>query len=272
MKELSLEESKRIQLGILVSIDNFCRSNNIQYSIAYGTMLGAVRHKGFIPWDDDIDIVLLRPEYERFVATYHDERYQIIKGEGISNHLHVVVSDNHTMVEYPKGSSDAFFYRGGLWVDVFPLDVVPEDDKGFHSLRKSISQRRILQKLGELPSMGNPNSPIWKKIAKRMLYYLFRPFKDYNGRVALNLLQKYNNEQSSKVASLSVWYWTNSKSMPKAWFEDFCEMEFEGHFVMAVKAYDDYLKSLYGNYMKLPPIEERKGKHGYKAYRRLTLQ
>ena len=271
MEELSLEKSKKIQLEILECIDEFCRKENIQYSIAYGTLLGAVRHHGFIPWDDDIDIVMLRSEYDRFVASYRSERYPLITGDRISNHLHVVVSDSHTVVEYPKGSSDAFFYKGGLWVDVFPLDTVPEDLDKYNVLRKSISTRRKLQKLGELPNLRNQNSPKWKKMAKRMIYYLLHPFKDYNGKKALGLLQKYNNTNSSKVASLSVWYWTHSEFMPKSWFTDFCELEFEGRRFKAVKSYDEYLRSLYGDYMKLPPVEERKGKHKYKVYSRTGI-
>ncbi len=267
MKELSLEESKKSQLGILVCIDKFCRKNNIQYSLAYGTLLGAVRHKGFIPWDDDIDIVMLRSEYEKFIATYNDVRYNLIKGDGISNHLHVVVSDSHTVVEYPKGSSDAFFYKGGLWVDVFPLDLVPESDADYYTLRKSISRRRVLQKLGELPNFQNENVNVLKKMARRILYYLLNPFKDINGNAALRLLQKYNNSKSSRVASLSVWYLSHNIPMPKKWFEEYCELEFEGIKFKSTKSYHDYLVSLYGDFMKLPPEEERQGKHHYKAYK-----
>jgi len=263
---LSLEESKKCQLDILIHIDNFCRANNISYSIAYGTLLGAVRHKGFIPWDDDIDIVMLRPDYEQFVATYHDDRFKLILGKDIANHLHVVVSDNTTRVQYPKGTSDDIFYKGGVWVDVFPLDKVPENQIKYNLLRYSISYRRLLQKMGELLPLSANQRHFWKKIIRYPLFFILHPFKDYNGNKALKLMQKYRNSESTKVASLAVWYLSNNKSMPIEWFQNFCELEFEGNFFYATTKFHDYLVSLYGDYMKLPPEEERKPKHLYDAF------
>lgn len=264
MKKLTIEESKRYQLDILKSIDKFCRVNSINYSLAYGTLLGAVRHKGFIPWDDDIDIVMLRPDYDRFVSSYSDERYKLIDGKDMANHLHVKISDCQTRLEFPKGSSDEFYYKGGVWVDVFPLDKVPEDNEEYQKLKKQITRRVLYEKFGARPTC-HAKSSLKKKVAKRLLYYVFRPFRAVNGKKALSLLQKYNNSNSSKVASLSVWYLSHS-SMPKEWFNDYCELEFEGHSFMAVKSYHEYLVSLFGDYMQLPPVEQRKPKHHFDVY------
>ena len=78
MKAISQEEIRSIQIAILNSVDAFCRKNNLKYSLAYGTLIGAVRHKGFIPWDDDIDIIMPRPDYDRFVAKYKDSVYDVL--------------------------------------------------------------------------------------------------------------------------------------------------------------------------------------------------
>lgn len=127
-KLLSIEEIHEIILEIMKDIDSFCRKNNIPYTIAAGTMLGAIRHGGFIPWDDDSDIFMLREDFNRFVSTYKSDRYHLLfntreeHGFMVSGYAKVI--DPDTFVDDRTSMS-----KYGVFVDVFPLDDMPEDPK-----------------------------------------------------------------------------------------------------------------------------------------------
>lgn len=266
MENITLEESKKYQIGILSSIDAFCRLHGINYSIAYGTLLGAARHRGFIPWDDDIDIVMLRKDYDRFVDSYCDEHYHLIRGENIANHLHVVVTDPSTVVYFDEGTTDALFYKGGVWVDVFPLDNVPDDNSEYERIKKKIYKCRFLQRYGEI-SPVNKGDGFIKKLVKCMVHIFLSFTKDYHGAKALKLMRTYNTANTYKVANFAVWYLKNNQSIPSKWFDNYIEIEFEGRKFRAIKNYIDYLVCLYGDWQKLPPPSEQVPKHNYVAYK-----
>ena len=129
MQELTLKETQAIILDIMKDIDRFCRENNIPYSISSGTLLGAVRHGGFIPWDDDADIFMLRKDFDRFVKIYKSNRYNLLFNKRSDKEFMVggyaKISDPTTFVANKKNSISRF----GVYVDVFPIDSVPEDPK-----------------------------------------------------------------------------------------------------------------------------------------------
>ena len=252
MEKLTLEESKTYQLGILDSIDTFCKLNGIRYSIAYGTLLGAVRHHGFIPWDDDIDIVMPREDYSRFVSQYQDNHYVLLTGDKIANHLHVVVTDPSTFVEFKPGTSDALFYRGGVWVDVFPLDYVSKNEEKFELQKRQIAKRRILQRYGEISPVNSSDGGI-RKAFKLIIHKFLSLLVALNGKASLKLMKKYNDENTGKVANLAVWYLKTNKAVPSEWFEQYVTLDFEGRKYQSISHYHDYLASLYGDSMKLPP-------------------
>ena len=126
MQKLSLDEIKNSELLILDDIDRVCRKNNIKYSLAFGTLIGAVRHKGFIPWDDDIDIVMTRDNYDKFIHTYINEKnenYSILNHEFDKNYYHqfTKVVDNRTTI---NNDNLREIKNMGVWVDVFPVDKI----------------------------------------------------------------------------------------------------------------------------------------------------
>lgn len=143
MKELTLKDKQEIMLDIMLDIDKFCRENNIRYSLAYGTMLGAVRHKGFIPWDDDLDIFMLREDFERFIKTYPGERYHVLYNTRNENEFlatgYAKVHDPSTVIKGEKTHT-----KYGVFVDIFPLDPVPadpEEQKRYIKRHKSLHNR-----------------------------------------------------------------------------------------------------------------------------------
>ena len=126
--ELTVKDKQKILLDIMKDIDRFCRANHIPYSISSGTLLGAVRHGGFIPWDDDADMFMLREDFDRFVSTYNSDKYHLLyntrkKDEFLASG-YAKVNDPTTYVD-----DDSTLTKYGIAVDVFPLDSVPEDPK-----------------------------------------------------------------------------------------------------------------------------------------------
>ncbi len=257
MQELTLHELQQVSLNLLLDVHQFCDAHKIKYSIAYGTLIGALRHKGFIPWDDDIDIIMMRDEYERFIKIYQDDYYKLIPGKDLANHYHVVISDNSTQLVFNKNTANDYFYKGGLWVDVFPIDSVPDKTSEYRSLMRKIHLMAGLEQASQYK----------KNIYRTLPYYLLKPFSGLFGKKALDLILSYNNKSTSNVANLSLYY-LNYPSFPAKYMDVFVDVEFEGVKFKAMKHYDEFLKGIYGDYMQLPPLEERIPRHAYSVYKR----
>ena len=258
MREITPEECKKLQLNILINVAKFCDEHDIKYSLAYGTLIGAIRHNGFIPWDDDIDIIMMRDEYERFVSLYKDEKYVLIHGENMSNHLHVVVSDLSTKLEFFNRAGQSHFYHGGLWVDIFPIDNAPSSIIKFKVLKKVIRYACIMHRCSQF---SYPHC----SLPRRMAYLLLRPFEKLLSKMPSALVKAYDTRNTGTLANFSIWR-LNFPPFPISYMNEFVKVEFEGNKFKAIKEYDSFLKGIYGDYMILPPIEERINKHSFKAY------
>ena len=255
-KEITFEECKRLMVDIMANVAHFCDKHDIRYSLSYGTLIGAIRHKGFIPWDDDIDIIMWRDDYERFVSTYKDERYQIIDGSFNINHSHIRVSDQKTILRLDELRGQ--FYKYGLWIDVFPIDKVPDSEKKYNRFLKKLWFLFKMQSLGEVHRKGFIN-------IKKLVYFICRPFHSFFGKWALKTMKKYNNSNTHSVSDLGSWYNT-PLHFPYSYMDEYVDVEFEGHKFKAIKQYDAFLRGMYGDYMQFPPIEMQKPHHSYTAY------
>lgn len=152
MKEMTLQEVQTVLLDILKDVCVFCESHNIRYSLAYGTLIGAIRHKGFVPWDDDADIVIPRPDFERFCKEYTSLKgYKLYKPGNPNNFLlYAHVCDNSNTIakcRYPWSNEET-----GIWVDILPIDGLPSDKKDFLKLVKSI--RNVQKKCIDYAQVG----------------------------------------------------------------------------------------------------------------------
>lgn len=267
MKELSLDEIKKVELGILTEFDRFCTTNGLKYSLAEGTLIGAVRHKGFIPWDDDIDVLMLREDFDIFRKTYQSERYSIIQApkDKYWPYAHIRLSDNETAVEYNEFNNTNTYYKGGIWMDILPMDNFPDDDSELKKREKKLlflfRLYRAYRRNGFLRISGVINNILW--LIAKIITLFISP-----GRLMKrieSLMCAYNQEKTERKGTWTC-YWHSPWKYPSRCFDSFDSISFEGKTFMVIKDYDEYLKCQYGEYMKLPPIEKRVATHAYKAY------
>jgi lipopolysaccharide cholinephosphotransferase len=270
MKELSLKEIQDVELRILLSFDSICQQNGFRYSLGGGSLLGAIRHKGFIPWDDDIDVMMPRPDYEMFLqfCFKHDIGYSLYTYENTKeyNGLFAKLSDPTTEIVDEVMRIPA---EMGVNIDVFPVDGLGNSKREAERIFKRTSLKRELL-----------NAVVWKRFFKskthsiliepfRMILYIVSRF--INPKRILRRVDKENLKHSfdgSSFAGCVCGSYREKEIMETACFEDYCSVVFEGNTLMAISSYDEYLSKHYGDYMKLPPESKRQTHHTYVAYRR----
>ena len=271
-KELTIEEIHEGSLVILKKIIEICEKIQVNYFLAYGSLIGAVRHKGFIPWDDDLDLIMLRPDYDKFC------QYCIQNAEG----LYPFKLLNRTVdPAYPFGISrfcdlrfrlenDKVADAGmGMFVDLYPFDGLGNDKK---KTQKVIGRKKkmlidglysVLEKDYYKPS----NKGILRRIAKRCFHeYACLRGKDYF-LDKLDALKHVYPLDDSKYVGSAAW---DAKLVihDKFHFTSYEYLEFEGIKVKVPFQYKQVLKNSYGDYMKLPPVEQRAPTHEYRLYRK----
>ena len=263
MRQVSLPELRAIQLEILDDVDHFCKECGLHYSLGGGTLLGAVRHKGYIPWDDDIDINMPRPDYEVFVRTFLSDKNEVID---LRHHPACreiclkVVRKGTRMVDVEFGRC-----LWGINIDVFPIDGCPEDA---HALCDEIALLRdkiaIICPYYKTIPMPRKIEWFFKHCVKR----LRNPFipSVLSVKDKLHGLAAENKIGNSQKAGGILGGYGAKEVMSADVFSDYVKLEFEGKLYPAIAGYDVYLSSIYGNYMELPPVEKRVSHHLYDAY------
>ncbi len=266
-KEVTFEESRRIQLDILLDFVDFCMRNGLRYSLGEGTLIGAIRHKGFIPWDDDIDVLMLREEYDKFVSLY-DGKYRLVSPGAPHYWLpYSRLTDERTVVKWGDNPYDIF--RHGLWVTVFPIDNYPDNPNEWQEIRskRDFWFKIIPMKLGLCRRYKyDKNVSVCKNMKKKAKRFLL-PFVPYPiiCKKLESLISAFKNVPTKNKA-LMTGVWHEPWVCPAEVFSSYVEVEFEGYKFTAFKGYDEYLRCQYGDYMQLPPIEEQIPKHDYKVY------
>lgn len=263
--ELTIQERRTLSLEILDEVTEFCKKNDIRCYLHAGTLLGAVRHKGFIPWDDDIDICMPRPDYERFYNSFSSEKlqfsyYEIDKKRVLT---FLKVYSTKTVGTTPKKSPLPF----GLGIDVFPIDGFPSDEKQLHKyFRVQDFIFNYLYRPSKLWEFRQPQKGgllITKIIKFLMGITIFIFLKSSTIAKILNKRAMKNSFEECDYAGCSVaTYRRKIEKVPKSVYEIAAPVEFEGKFYLAPKDYDAVLKSIYGeDYMLLPPEEKRVSIH-----------
>lgn len=264
MIKLTQEEIKNIELDILLEFDKICKKYNLKYYIAGGTLLGAIRHKGFIPWDDDIDVCMPRTDFIKLKEVCNDENEVYELKTKLSNNLNLPF---YKLVDKRTVSKLLFtnaLMDNQLWIDIFPVDGLPEDIKEVEKIYKRCDFYRKILMLTDA-NLGE-GSTFFRKYCK----FILKPLaKIYGKRRCITQIEtiafRYPYETSKYVGAVTWGLYGVGERMLKSEFEKSVEVEFEGYKFPTFSCWDSYLKGLYGDYMKLPAVEERKN-HSMTAY------
>lgn len=258
MRTIVLDELKTIQLDLLQKTVEFCEKNSLRYFLCGGTLIGAIRHKGYIPWDDDIDIAMPRPDYDQFVKTFNQSEnyYQVVNLETSSDYEYsfAKVHDSRTILQELHYKETAF----GVYIDVFPADGV----KNMTQIRKIM----ILHKFLNTKRANFYKRTISKKIINSFGKFLLLPFSAR--RIALwmdNEARKYAFG-SVPMAGVIANPLGIGEMVDKSVFDSDIYKEFEGREYRVPVGYDTWLRSIYGDYMQLPPEEHRVTHHTFEAW------
>ena len=271
MIKLSPKEIKKIELDILKYFHNFCEENNLTYFLAYGTLLGAVRHKGFIPWDDDIDIFMPRNDYEKFFKKFYKKnKNKNIEIISIYNNqkFYVPIIKLINKNTFLDEKCNKYQFPIGIWIDIFPLDNMSSD------LEKSLSLHRTVRfynffryhKIWNFKFLKNEKIIENIKICTHKLIQVLIYFVSLKYLILKidDISKKYKKEDNSKYIGYVASY-DNSFLLERDWFKERVLLDFEGYKFWAPKEWDKVLKNNYGDYMKIPPENKRKG-HLIEAY------
>lgn len=266
MKEITPQELRTLQMEILSFVDDLCQKNGLRYSLCGGTLLGAVRHKGYIPWDDDIDIFLPRPDYEKLIAIVSEmnSKFKALNSAREKNcfiTFSKIINANTVLIE----AFDRNIKELGVYVDVFPVDGLPNDEKTREKYWNKIRKIKNLNSCVYTKKIKGEN--FIKGILRKIIFFYFFINKNKNPiSKKINRTAIKNDYETSEFIACSVFGYDTKEQMPKFAFEETIDLDFEGKKFKALKGYDIYLSGIYGNYMQLPPKEKQVAKHDFVAY------
>lgn len=268
-RKASPDEQKKHLLAMLEAFDDFCKANGLTYYLSGGTLLGAIRHQGFIPWDDDIDVNMSRPDCEKLMqlcggkigpyileAPNYSDLYHAFHWKLYDESLIIAKEESHK--QYP------------VFMDIFPIEGLPDSEK-----ESAEHYKKLIKTKFRLSSLYGSSLLSGKKISNKISRILMHPFMRLIGKERLfnrvtGIMTKYSFENSEYVGVMATNVHTTEERVKKSEFCDPIEVLFEGKKFCAPKGYDIYLRQLYGdNYMELPPVEKRYSNHGLVAYHKV---
>jgi lipopolysaccharide cholinephosphotransferase len=259
----NLAKAHQIQLEIAIEIRRICNKFEINYFLIAGTLLGAVRHKGFIPWDDDLDIGMLRKDYDRFIEIAQTELkddYFLQTWNTDLGYGQPFAKIRKKRTKYVERNSRKVKCHTGIYIDIFPFDNVPGNtlSKFIHDYKTRLYRRVLL----DACEYSLPRPTGLKAIAYNLVLSHFRKIgidevkKRYHREMT-----KYDKCKPKYVVAIGGAYGYKKESVKFSWLNELIDIEFENNIFKAPKYYHEYLKYFYGDYMTPPPIDKRYNRH-----------
>lgn len=265
---ISAEERKEIQLQLLMEVSSICECNKLRYFLAYGTLLGAVRHKGFIPWDDDIDIVMPRKDYLQFIRIFEVKKHDwisIVSPEIDSNasFTFTKIYDNRT-IKYEEGMDYSECNPYGIDIDIFPIDGTPSSlfMRKIFILKQLFMFRLYVASISKYRKDKNAI----KSIIKKLFYFVSHKIGKHHLIKLMNKNASQYDFDTSDIVAMSIAPYCGKIYLTNRNVFDSTYLIFENKKYTVPKGYDIFLRTVYGNYMELPPLEHQVTHHLYKAY------
>lgn len=267
MKKIdNLSQIKKIELDILRFMKNVCEENNLTYFLSVGTLLGAIRHKGFIPWDDDIDVSMPRKDYKKFIEImkkdYQESDYEMITDFNNKEYYQPFgkLINKKTLVKQGNAKYDC-----GVWIDVFIIDGLGDSRKEANSTLRNIKFIKKIINMINKPEINNENFLIQKLIL--FCRFIIRLLgKKLPNKIMDQYASKRDFYSSKWIGSVVCGSYGNREIIEQENFMQSIDVEFEGELFKAPIGYHKYLSSLYGEYMKLPPKEQQVSHHSFEAW------
>ncbi len=256
-KIVDICELRQIQMGILDEVHRFCEAHGLRYFLSSGTLIGAVRHKGYIPWDDDIDIYMPRKDYEQFLKMFTDKEgtYRVINPATEPHYYYTfakVVDQRTRMVE-----KETEGYEIGVYMDIFPVDFVSDN---LQERERIFKQKKLLYKIRRCKI--SQSNPLQSKLAYLVYKHWPLSVKQIEKRIRRLIVLDH---PTSTVCNMTEAGPSIKGCFPAEDLASTVDIEFEGKQYKTMVGYKDYLERTYGDYMTLPPVEQRVT-HKFEAY------
>ena len=260
LKNITIAQAQDIEFDLFLQFKRVCEENGLRYFLSGGTLLGAARHRDFIPWDDDLDVMMPRKDYDRLLRMRPKlpENLRLFDCESDDKYLYpfAKLCDMRYRVHFAHHSEERSI---GMYIDIFPIETLPDGKFA----KKLYFRRMLLKHILHNAALRSSFLPEEKHI---FLKKLLRPYAVHHGanrfvREMNEMARRWQTRRTNHAGVTMVVHYGEREWMPKEIFEPGAEVEFRGVKCAAPKGWDAYLRNLYGDYMTLPPEDQRVTDH-----------